>query len=144
AAASPASSDQAKHATHDHALAAAADAPQPPAPLYDGLGKLHHSVSTTNAQAQKYFDQGLTLCYAFNHAEAIRAFQRAAELDPKLAMAHWGIAYALGPNYNVPVDAEREKQAYEHIQKAKELAKDAPQPERDYIDALAARYSGDE
>src|SRR5690349_21109548 len=65
------------------------------------LSNLHHRVNTTNAAAQQHFDDGLTLCYAFNHDEAIRSFEKALTADPKLAMAHWGIAYALGPNYNV-------------------------------------------
>src|ERR1041385_5925736 len=69
-----------------------------PASLTEGLGEHHHPVSTTNAEAQRFFDQGLTLVYAFNHEAAIRAFKRAAELDPNLAMAHWGVAMALGPN----------------------------------------------
>src|SRR5712692_643310 len=72
-----------------------------------GLGDLHHPVSTSNAEAQHFFDQGLRLIYAFNHDEAARSFQRAAELDPKLAMAYWGIAEAVGPNYNNPASAQR-------------------------------------
>src|SRR5262249_27493900 len=63
----------------------------------DGLGNLHHKVSTTSPEAQRFFDQGLSLVYAFNHDEAVRSFRKAAELDPKLAMAWWGVAYALGP-----------------------------------------------
>jgi tetratricopeptide (TPR) repeat protein len=126
-----------------HAALASGPATRPAA-LLDGLGKLHHPVSTRNPEAQKFFDQGLTLIYAFNHDEAIRAFQRAAALDPKLAMAHWGIALALGPNYNVPVDPAREKQANAEMQVARRLAADAPLPERDYVEALAARFSGDD
>src|SRR3982751_2825007 len=75
-----------------------------PASLMPGLGSHHHPVSTTNSEAQRFFDQGLTLVYAFNHEEAIRSFKRAAELDPQLAMAYWGIALALGPNINLDVD----------------------------------------
>ena len=59
---------------------------------------------------------------AFNHDEAVRSFEKALKADANLAMAHWGIAYALGPNYNLDVDAEREKKAHEHIARAKELA----------------------
>src|SRR5678809_743131 len=73
-----------------------------PAVLLEGLSKHHHPVSTKNADAQAFFDQGLRLIYAFNHDEAARSFQRAADLDPKLAMAYWGIAEAVGPNYNDP------------------------------------------
>ena len=111
--------------------------------LMTGLGSLHHPVSTSNADAQKFFDQGLALVYAFNHDEAIRSFKRAAELDPQMAMAHWGIALALGPNINLDVDPEREKAAYEAVQKARTLAAKAPENERGYIDALAKRYSID-
>src|SRR3989442_9402503 len=70
-----------------------------------GLGRLHHAVSTRNAEAQAFFDQGMKLVFAFNHEAAIKSFQRAAELDPDLAMAHWGVALALGPNINMPMDA---------------------------------------
>src|SRR5215468_4305783 len=83
-----------------------------------GLGKLTHPVSTRNKQAQAFFDQGLKLCYAFNHEGAIAAFRHAAELDPQLAMAHWGIAYALGPNYNVPMSPDAHKAAFASIQRA--------------------------
>ncbi len=114
-----------------------------PASLMEGLGEHHHPVSTTNAEAQRFFDQGLTLVYAFNHQEAIRSFKRAAELDPNLAMAHWGVALALGPNINLDIDQEREKLAYEAIQKAVALATKAPEHERAYIEALSKRYSND-
>jgi hypothetical protein len=68
-----------------------------PAKLIKGLGELHHPVSTPSKEAQQFFDQGLKLIHAFNHDEAVRSFRRAAELDPKLAMAHWGVALALAP-----------------------------------------------
>ena len=112
-------------------------------PLMPGLGDVHHPVSTTNPKAQQFFDQGLKLVYGFNHDEARRSFQRAAELDPKLAMAWWGVALTLGPNYNLPVDPEREKAAYDAIQHALALQDNASDPERGYINALAARYSND-
>ena len=111
--------------------------------LLEGLGSIHHPVSTKNAEAQKFFDQGLRLVYAFNHDEAHLAFQRSAELDPGLAMAHWGMALAVGPNYNLDAEAEQMKQAYESIGKAKQLLGKAPDHERAYIDALAKRYSQD-
>jgi len=107
------------------------------------VGRQHHPIATKNKEAQEYFDQGLTLIYGFNHEEAARSFQRAAELDPASPMPLWGIAVAVGPNYNLDVDAEREKLAYDTIQKAKKLATDAPQVERDYVEALATRYSDD-
>src|SRR5712691_2094689 len=114
-----------------------------PAALIPGLGDVHHPVSTSNPEAQRFFDQGLALVYGFNHDEAVRSFNRAAELDPRLAMAHWGVALALGPNINMPVDAEHEKAAYEAVQKARSLASKASEAERAYINALAKRYSND-
>src|ERR1700741_1741740 len=82
--------------------------PQPkPATLMQGYGDLHHPVSSDNAQAQQFFDQGLRQIYAFNHDEAARSFQRAADLDPQLAMAYWGVAEAVGPNYNDPASDDR-------------------------------------
>jgi tetratricopeptide (TPR) repeat protein len=115
----------------------------PPARLIPGLGNVHHPVSTTNKQAQQFFDQGLALVYGFNHDEARRSFEQAARLDPKLAMAWWGVALTLGPNYNLPVDLAREKMAYDAIQKAVALQNNASEPERAYINALAFRYSND-
>src|SRR5712691_2840019 len=111
--------------------------------LMPGLGEVHHPVSTKNSQAQQFFDQGLKLVYAFNHDEARRSFQRAADLDPKLAMAWWGVALTLGPNYNLPVDPEREKAGYDAVQHALALQENASDPERAYINALAVRYSKD-
>jgi len=112
-----------------------------PAKLVSGLGNLHHAVTTSSEEAQQFFDQGLTYIYAFNHEEAIRSFKRAAELDPKMAMAYWGIAYALGPNINSDVDPEREKAAYEAAQQALKLIGGANEKERDYINAVVKRYS---
>jgi tetratricopeptide (TPR) repeat protein len=115
-----------------------------PAPrLISGLGELHHPVSTKNREAQGFFDQGLKLVYGFNHDEARQSFQRAAELDPKLAMAWWGVALTLGPNYTLPVDPEREKAGYNAVQRAIALKENASEPERAYIDALVIRYSND-
>src|SRR5437868_1720310 len=123
-----------------------AQSPSPAEPamkLMPGVGNAHHKVSTTNPEAQAFFDQGLAFIYGFNHVEAEKSFRRAAELDPNLGMAYWGVAKALGPNYNLPVDPAREKQAYDAIQKAEALAKNAPQMERDYIQALAQRFTSD-
>ncbi|MDB6147067.1 MAG: Tetratricopeptide 2 repeat protein [Spartobacteria bacterium] len=111
--------------------------------LISGLGSLHHPVSTKNATAQEFFDQGLKLIYGFNHEEARRSFQRAAELDPKLAMAWWGVALAIGPNYNFPADPGREKAAHDAVQRAISLQENASEAERAYINALAFRYSND-
>ncbi|HEY2118753.1 MAG TPA: hypothetical protein VGH37_06165 [Candidatus Acidoferrum sp.] len=107
------------------------------------IGRQHHPIQTQSREAQEYFDQGITLIYAFNHEEAAHSFQRAAELDPASPMPLWGIALAVGPNYNMDVDAQREKQGYETIQKAGRLAANAPQVEKDYVAALMTRYSGD-
>ncbi len=115
--------------------------PQPkPATLMTGLGDLHHPVSTTNAQAQQFFDQGLRLIYAFNHDEAARSFTRATELDPKLAIAYWGIAEAVGPNYNDPASDDRFKEAHAAIQKAVDLSANASPSEKAYIQAMALRF----
>src|ERR1043166_4005958 len=111
--------------------------------LLPGLGDVHHPVSTKNRQAQQFFDQGLKLVYAFNHDEARRSFQHAADLDPELAMAWWGVAVTLGPNYNLPVDPQREKAGYDAAQRALALQENASDPERAYINALAVRYSKD-
>jgi tetratricopeptide (TPR) repeat protein len=112
-----------------------------PAQLLPGFGTQRHPVSTRNRLAQKFFDQGLRMVYAFNHEEAVRSFKRAAELDPKLAMAYWGIGYALGPNINKEIDREGEKAAYEATQTAVKLSANTSASERAYIDALAKRYS---
>jgi len=123
----------------DHSMHAQAR----PVTLVSGLGNLHHPVSTKNAEAQKFFDQGLRFIYAFNHDEAARSFQHAGELDPKLAMAFWGVAEAVGPNYNDPASDERFKQAHEAIQKAVDLSAGASASEQAYIQAMAKRFPGD-
>jgi tetratricopeptide (TPR) repeat protein len=116
--------------------------PTKPAKRLPGLGTWQHPVSTKNAAAQQFFNQGLALIYGFNHEEAARSFQHAAELDPQLAMAHWGYALAVGPNYNEPtIDPARMKAAYEAVQKAQSLAANASALERAYIKALATRFT---
>jgi tetratricopeptide (TPR) repeat protein len=112
------------------------------ATLRPDLGSLDHPIATTSPEVQKFFDQGLTLVYAFNHGEAVRSFRRAAELDPKSPMPYWGIALALGPNYN-ETNPQDEKAPYEAIRRAKQLAADAPEAERAYVDALALRFTSD-
>jgi tetratricopeptide (TPR) repeat protein len=111
-----------------------------PATLMSGISDLHHPVTATNPEAQKFFDQGLRLIYAFNHDEAARSFRRAADLDPKMAMAYWGIAEAVGPNYNDPASDERFQEAHEAIEKAVSLSSGASATERDYIQAMAMRF----
>lgn len=108
-----------------------------------GAGNVHYPVSTKSAIAQKLFDQGMAYVYGFNHDAAIRSFRQAIEADPNLAMGYWGVAYALGPNINLDVDLEREKQAYDAVQAALARAKGATAKERAMITALAKRYSND-
>jgi tetratricopeptide (TPR) repeat protein len=109
--------------------------------LEQGLGDTHWPVSTKNQEAQQFFDQGMRYLYGFNHEAAVASFQRAAELDPKLAMAYWGTAYALGPNINLDVDPDRERQAFDTVQSALGQLDAASPKERDLIEALAKRYS---
>jgi len=109
-------------------------------PIFDNLGSLHHPITTTSEQAQRYFDQGLRLVYAFNHEEAVRSFEAAAHLDPQAAMPYWGIALALGPNINSVMEKKDERRAVEMVQKARRLAGSATPGEQAYIDALVARY----
>jgi hypothetical protein len=113
------------------------------AAILTGLGDYHHAIATKSAEAQRFFDQGLTLVYAFNHEEALRSFLRAAELDQTSPMPLWGIALAVGPNYNMNINPAREGVAYKAIQEARRLAAGAPEKERAYVDALARRYSGE-
>jgi len=127
------------HTSHDHA----SNAKDHPVTLVTGLGDLHHPVSTKNPQAQQFFDQGLRFIYAFNHDEAARSFQHAAELDPKLAMAYWGVAEAVGPNYNDPADPDRYKHAHDAVQQAVDLSGGASASEQAYIHALAKRFPAD-
>jgi tetratricopeptide (TPR) repeat protein len=112
------------------------------APRLQKLGNHKFPVSTKNAQAQLFMNQGLNLSYAFNHAEAGRAYREAARLDPNLAMAFWGEALALGPNINAPMDPASEPKALEAIQKAIALKAKATPREQALIDALKYRYSG--
>src|SRR2546421_10855505 len=126
-------------AQHDmHSKPAGAD------PLRTGLGAVHHKVSTNNALAQRYFDQGLALYYGFNHNASARSFRHAYELDSHLAMAHWGVALALGPNINMDVTPDNEKEAYKEIQQAKAVETTLTPEEASLIAALAARYSNED
>ena len=109
-------------------------------PLFDNLGTLHHPISSKAAEAQKYFDQGMRLVFAFNHGEAIRAFKEAQNVDPNCAICYWGEALALGPHVNAGMDSASGVQAWAALQKAKQLASGASAQERAYIDALTARY----
>lgn len=124
-------------AQHEHGSAKPA---APPALLTD-LGNHHHAITTKNPEAQKFFDQGLILLYGFNHDEAARYFRHASELDRAAPMPYWGLANAIGPNYNdVAVDETRAKATFDAVKKALELAGNGSPSEQDYIRALAKRY----
>lgn len=127
--------------SESHAAHAATAQPRATVPLYENLGNHHYAITTRTLQAQRYFDQGLRLYYAFNHQEAIRAFEEAARLDPRSPMGAWGVALALGPNINAPMDAKASRAAYAAIRKALALAAHASPREQALIHALAARYA---
>lgn len=110
--------------------------------LFDDLGTHHREIATSSPETQRFFDQGLRLLYGFNHDEAARSFARAAVIDPACAMCYWGVAYALGPNYNVPMLAERFAAAWDALGRARVTVGKEPAVERALIDALAARYRG--
>lgn len=112
-------------------------------PLWTNLGSLSYPITTANPQAQQYFDQGLRLAYAFNHAEARRAFRKAQQLDPNCAMCYWGEALVLGPNINAPMDQAAVAPAAATVAKAQSLATIPGERERLLIEAVAARYSPD-
>ncbi len=124
-----------------HAPRKKADGPIPP--LMPGLGEMDHQVTTSDPLAQQYFNQGLRLLFAFNHDEAIRAFRAAETIDPDCAMAQWGIALALGPNYNLEADPERTEAAYLALRKAQQLVARATPAEQAYVAALSKRYDED-
>ena len=110
-------------------------------PLYTDLGNYTRSITTSNPNAQRYFDQGLRLVFGFNHGEAIRAFNEAARLDPNCAMCYWGIAYAYGPHVNAGMDSASGVAAYAAAQKAQSLTRRATPVERAYISAVGKRYA---
>jgi tetratricopeptide (TPR) repeat protein len=123
-----------EHSTHNQGR---------PVTLVAGIGDAHHPVSTHNPRAQQFFDQGLRFIYDFNHDEAARSFHHAAELDPGLAMAYWGVAEALGPNYNDPADPERYRRAHDAVQKAMDLSASVSESDQAYIQAMAKRFPAD-
>lgn len=112
-------------------------------PLYDNLGTLERRVTTSSPTAQQYFNQGLRLIYGFNHDEAIKSFKEGLKHDSTCAMCYWGIAYALGPNINLPMDTSAARPAYDAVQKALKYSSSSRPEERAYIEALAQRYSPD-
>jgi len=109
-------------------------------PLYEGLGDMTMPVTTDSKEAQAYFDQGLRLTWAFNHAEARRSFQKAQQLDPNCAMCFWGEAFALGPNINDAMRDEAVVRAHDAIQRALALKDEVTAKERALIEALDRRY----
>ena len=115
-----------------------------PVVLSPGLGNTHHTIRTSSPEAQAFFDQGMDYLFAFNHDEARRSFTKAAELDPKAAMPLWGVALAVGPNYNdIDIGHAREAQAADAIRRARDLARVGPASERDYVQTLSERYGMD-
>jgi tetratricopeptide (TPR) repeat protein len=108
--------------------------------LLGNLGSYHRPITTASADAQKFFDEGLTLLYGFNHEEAFRSFERAAALDAKAPMPHWGMSLALGTNYNDTATPDRLQQAHAHLVHAQERAANGSEVERAFVDALAKRY----
>ena len=131
---------------HDHA---------PPAPLttlaewargaqlFEGLGDFHRQAGTRNAQAQRYFDQGMRLVWAFNHDEATRSFAKAAELDPRCAACLWGVALTLGPNYNMPMmSGARAAVGQEALRRAQARSARGSAVDKALIAALVRRYAG--
>jgi tetratricopeptide (TPR) repeat protein len=119
------------------------EADKPGAPVFAGLGAHHHPISTRNPETQKYFDQGVNLLFGFNHAEAIRSFREAARLDPDCAMCWWGVAFALGPNINLPMPEDAAAPAWQALGRARALAAKASPEEQAWIEALAVRYAAD-
>ena len=114
------------------------------APLFEGLGDLHFPISTSEKLAQMYFNQGLVLAYGFNHAEAARSFYYATKIDTSSAMAFWGYAYVLGPNYNAGMESDNYQRAYDAIQNAIVLSKNnTTEKEKELIKALSQRYVKD-
>jgi tetratricopeptide (TPR) repeat protein len=111
-------------------------------PHFEGLGSFSRKITTGSAEAQRYFDQGLAFMYAFNHDEAIRSFRQAAKIDPKCAMAFWGIALANGPHINNPMMSEEQaNSAWTALEQAKGLSANASPVEQTLIKALESRYS---
>ena len=126
-------------AQHGHSELDANAAPST-VPLFEGLGGHTLPVTTSAEDAQRYFDQGLMFVYGFDHFEAARSFRAAIEVDERCAMCHWGLALALGPHINAAMNPDDVPEAFEASRRALELANDASERERAYIEALATRY----
>jgi hypothetical protein len=130
------------HGAHDHGTAVAPtdSSAGGRTPLYDNLGSYHMAITTRSPVAQRYFDQGLRLTYGFNHDEAIKSYTEGTREDSTCAMCWWGIAYALGPNINVPMDTAAVQPAWAALRQAVRLAPLVSPRERAYIKALETRY----
>lgn len=110
------------------------------APLFEGLGNVHYPISTQNKEAQRYFDQGLMLAMGFNHAESARSFFEATRIDSACAMAFWGFAFVLGPNYNAGMEPDNYARAYKAVKHAEKLSGNCTAKEKMLIRALSRRY----
>jgi hypothetical protein len=129
-------SNQSAHGAHGGGAAPGA----PRTTLLGDLGSYHRAIKTTSADAQGFFDEGLTLLYGFNHEESFRSFELSAAKDPVSPMPHWGMALALGTNINDTAPAERLKQGYAHLAEAQKRKSAGSEVEQGLIDALAKRY----
>lgn len=114
------------------------------APMLKGLGKVHYKVNTRSAKAQKFFNQGLALTYGFNHGEAFRSFKTALKHDSTCAMAYWGIAMVLGPNYNAPLNPTSLADINDAIDKAVKYSKDGSPEEKALIHTMTKRFPREE
>jgi hypothetical protein len=133
----------ANQSAHDaHAPASPAATPARTA-LLGNLGSYHRAIQTTNADAQKFFDEGLTLLYGFNHEESFKSFELAAARDAASPMPHWGMALALGTNINDVAPADRLKQGYTHLAEAEKRKAAGSEVEQGLIAALGKRYVAD-
>jgi tetratricopeptide (TPR) repeat protein len=139
----PASASHASNPGHMGTTPATTASAAAGVPMLEGLGTHTHKISTKVPETQAYFDQGVRLLFNFNHGEAIRAFEEGAKRDPNCAICYWGVAFAHGPNINMPMMPDANAPAYEAAQKAKALAPKASKAERAYINAIVKRYSND-
>ena len=108
--------------------------------LFDSIGNIHFPVTTRSQQAQRFVDQGFMLAVGFNHAEAARSFYEATRIDSTCAMAYWGFAYVLGPNYNSGMEPDNYERAYAAVQRAIQLSRTCTDKEKALIGALTKRY----
>jgi tetratricopeptide (TPR) repeat protein len=131
--------------TGDHGMPSwSLDALAAGAVVIPDLGDHQRVVTTNSAEAQAFFNQGLALTYGFNHDEAARSYAKAGMLDPSCAMCWWGAAYTMGPNYNMPMLADRAEAAWDALQRAQQAAAGAAPVEQALVAALAKRYEGPE